>query len=54
MELRIACGVLEAVYWKPEICWVVDSITVLQPIHFTSVRRNEVNTIWAGAALKKR
>lgn len=37
-----ARGILEAIYWKPEIQWVVDSITVLQPIRFTSVRRNEV------------
>lgn len=37
-----ARGVLEAVYWKPEIRWVVDRITVLRPIRFTSVRRNEL------------
>lgn len=42
MTPSAARGVLEAVYWKPEIRWVIDSITVLQPIHFTSVRRNEV------------
>ncbi len=42
MTPSAARGVLEAVYWKPEIRWVVDTITVLQPIHFTSVRRNEV------------
>ncbi len=37
-----ARGVLEAIYWKPEIRWVVDRLTVLRPIRFTSVRRNEV------------
>jgi CRISPR-associated protein Cas5d len=38
-----ARGVLEAIYWKPEIRWVIDRITVLNPIRFTSVRRNEVS-----------
>jgi CRISPR-associated protein Cas5d len=33
---------LEAIYWKPEIRWVIDRITVLKPVRFTSVRRNEV------------
>lgn len=37
-----ARGILEAIYWKPEIRWCVDRITVLRPIRFTSVRRNEV------------
>ena len=42
MTPSAARGVLEAIYWKPEIRWVVDRITVLKPIRFTSVRRNEV------------
>ncbi len=42
MTPSAARGVLEAIYWKPEIRWVVDRITVLRPIRFTSVRRNEV------------
>ena len=37
-----ARGILEAIYWKPEIRWVVDRLTVLRPIRFASVRRNEV------------
>jgi len=37
-----ARGVLEAVHWKPAIRWVVDTIHVLNPIRFTSIRRNEV------------
>lgn len=37
-----ARGILEAVYWKPEIRWVVDRLRVLRPIRFTSLRRNEV------------
>jgi CRISPR-associated protein Cas5d len=42
MTPSAARGVLEAIYWKPEIRWVADRITVLRPIRFTSVRRNEV------------
>lgn len=37
-----ARGVLEAIYWKPEIRWVIDQIHVLKPIRFTNIRRNEV------------
>ncbi|MFC6645297.1 type I-C CRISPR-associated protein Cas5c [Granulicella cerasi] len=42
MTPSAARGVLEAIYWKPEIRWVIDRITVLKPIRFTSLRRNEV------------
>lgn len=42
MTPSAARGVLEAIYWKPEISWVVDRIHVLNEIRFTSVRRNEV------------
>lgn len=37
-----ARGVLEAIYWKPQIRWVVERIHVLNPIRFTNLRRNEV------------
>jgi CRISPR-associated protein Cas5d len=37
-----ARGVVEAIYWKPEIRWHVTKIHVLRPIRFTSIRRNEV------------
>ena len=37
-----ARGILEAIHWKPAICWVVDRIRVLRPIWFQSIRRNEV------------
>jgi CRISPR-associated protein Cas5d len=38
-----ARGIIEAVYWKPAIRWVIDRIHVLKPIRFTNVRRNEVS-----------
>jgi CRISPR-associated protein Cas5d len=37
-----ARGILEAVHWKPAIRWMIDSIHVLKPIRFESIRRNEV------------
>jgi CRISPR-associated protein Cas5d len=42
MTPSAARGVLEAIYWKPEIRWVVDEIHVLVPIRWMSIRRNEV------------
>ena len=38
-----ARGIIEAVYWKPAICWVIDKIHVLKEIEFTNIRRNEVS-----------
>lgn len=37
-----ARGILEAIYWKPQIRWVIDKIRVFSPIRFTNIRRNEV------------
>lgn len=37
-----ARGLLEAIYWKPQIRWVIDRIHLLKPVRFTSVRRNEL------------
>jgi CRISPR-associated protein Cas5d len=42
MTPSAARGIVEAVYWKPEIRWVIDRLHVLNPIRFTSLRRNEV------------
>jgi CRISPR-associated protein Cas5d len=51
-----ARGILEAIYWKPQIRWVIDRIHVLKPIQFTSIRRNEVaskaSTATAKSAMK--
>jgi len=38
-----ARGVLEAIYWKPQFRWIIDEITVLKPIQFTNIRRNEIS-----------
>ncbi len=42
MTPSAARGVLEAIYWKPAIRWVIDRIHVMKPIRFDNVRRNEV------------
>jgi len=39
-----ARGVLEAIYWKPQIRWIIDQIHVLNPIRFTNIRRNEIDS----------
>jgi CRISPR-associated protein Cas5d len=38
-----ARGIIEAVYWKPAIRWIIDRIHVLKEIEFTNIRRNEVS-----------
>jgi CRISPR-associated protein Cas5d len=48
-----ARGIIEAIYWKPEICWRVDRIHVLKPIRVMNLRRNEVaSKIAAGPVAK--
>lgn len=38
-----ARGILEAIYWKPQIRWLINRITVINPIRFTNIRRNEIS-----------
>lgn len=38
-----ARGLIEAVYWKPAIRWVIDRLHVLSAIQVTNIRRNEVS-----------
>lgn len=42
MTPSAARGILEAIYWKPSIKWVVDKIHVLKVVRFDNIRRNEV------------
>ncbi|MHB8359837.1 MAG: type I-C CRISPR-associated protein Cas5c [Thermoplasmataceae archaeon] len=37
-----ARGIFEAILWKPAIKWNITKIEVLNPIKFTSIKRNEV------------
>lgn len=42
MTPSAARGILEAIFWKPAICWKIDKIHVMNPIRFDNIRRNEV------------
>ncbi|MEP0828488.1 MAG: type I-C CRISPR-associated protein Cas5 [bacterium] len=42
MTPSAARAILEAIYWKPAIRWVIDRIHVLAPIRFLNIRRNEL------------
>ncbi|MEV8021827.1 type I-C CRISPR-associated protein Cas5c [Streptomyces sp. NPDC086554] len=44
MTPSAARGVLEAVFWKPEMRYDVTAVEVLSPMAWTSVRRNEVKS----------
>ncbi|QDU57016.1 type I-C CRISPR-associated protein Cas5c [Aeoliella mucimassa] len=37
-----ARGILEAIYWKPQVQWIVERIHVYREPEFTNLRRNEV------------
>ena len=40
-----ARGIFTAIFWKPAIAWRMTKIEVLNPIRWTSVRRNEVSAV---------
>lgn len=40
-----ARAIFEAIFWKPAIHWQITKIEVLNPITWTSVRRNEVGAV---------
>lgn len=44
MTPSAARGFLEAIYWKPEMKWVIDEIRVFRPVRFVQVRRNELDS----------
>jgi CRISPR-associated protein Cas5d len=48
-----ARGILEAIYWKPQVRWVVERLHVLRPIRWTNLRRNEVGSKASAANAKK-
>ena len=53
MTPSAARGVLEAIYWKPAIQWVIDRIHILNPIRFDNIRRNELGGKLAVGTIKK-
>lgn len=42
MTPSAARAIVEAIYWKPAIRWIIDRIHVLNPIQFDNIRRNEL------------
>ncbi len=42
MTPSAARGILEAILWKPEFQWYLRRIIILNPIKFTSLKRNEI------------
>jgi CRISPR-associated protein Cas5d len=53
MTPSAARGILEAIYWKPAIRWIIEAIEVLKPIRFQSIRRNEVGHKAPIASIRK-
>lgn len=53
MTPSAARGILEAVYWHPGMRFHIDRITVLNPIRFTNIRRNEVKSVITYQSAKK-
>ncbi len=48
-----ARGILEAIYWKPQIRWIVERLHTLRPVRWTNIRRNEVASRASAANAKK-
>jgi CRISPR-associated protein Cas5d len=44
MTPSAARNILDAILWKPEMRWVVTRISVLRPIAFQAIRRNELQS----------
>jgi len=53
MTPSAARGILEAIFWKPAIRWVVSQIDVLKPVRWESVRRNEVGSVVSASNAKR-
>jgi CRISPR-associated protein Cas5d len=48
-----ARNILDAICWRPEMRWIVTSISVLKPICYISVLRNEVQSKLSPGSIKK-
>lgn len=48
-----ARAIFEAILWKPPIQWQITCIEVLNPIRWTSVRRNEVGAVISSSSVKQ-
>ncbi len=48
-----AVGILSSIYWHPGVEYIIDKITVLAPIQFTTIMRNEVKDMITPSMVKK-
>ena len=46
-----ARAIFEAIFWNPAIHWQITKIEVLNPVKWTSVRRNEVGAVAGKSAI---
>lgn len=44
MTPSAARGIIEAIYWHPNVRWIIDRIRVCAPVKFMNIRRNEVKS----------
>jgi CRISPR-associated protein Cas5d len=47
-----ARNILDSICWRPEMRWIVTSISLLKPIRYLSVKRNEVQSKISPASVK--
>lgn len=40
-----ARGIMDSIYWHPGMKWIIDRITVCNPIRFVNIRKNEISAI---------
>lgn len=53
MTPSAARNILDCICWKPEMRWIITSITVLRPIVFEALRRNEVQSKLSPADVRR-
>lgn len=53
MTPSAARNILDAICWRPEMRWVVTRISVLKPVRFQALRRNEVQSKISPGDVKK-
>jgi CRISPR-associated protein Cas5d len=47
-----ARNILDAICWRPQMRWIVTKISVLKPIRYQSIRRNELQSKLSGGTVK--
>src|SRR3954467_3989549 len=47
-----ARNILDSICWRPQMRWIVTRISVLKPIRFQSIRRNELQSKLAPGAVR--